>query len=655
MKRFTRLAPDLISRDTLVWVLLAQAVSIVPLLFKLPVWVAAVWLAALLWRVQIFRGAIGFPNTWLKVLLGVSCVGLVLASYAGVAGVEPMVGFLVCSFTLKLIEMHTRKDALIILFIGFIAIAAQFLFAQNIAAAAYGVFSFWVLITSWRAVLSQRSLTWRRQLGLSAVTLAQSVPMLLVMFLIMPRLGPLWSVPLPQGQGQTGFSDSLELGDIGELVKSYDLAFQAEFEGLPPAPETLYWRGLILDQFDGRRWRASNQWLFSRANDGEHAGGAPLMTYRVIMEPHQQQWLFTLGFPLTANSAQTDIRRTRSGLLNATRPVAQKLQYEVTSTQQLLNEADTLERDLEGQLQYPAEYNPRTQALAKQWRAAGLSDNDFIERALALYRERFFYTLKPGPLSTHAIDDFLFATQEGFCEHFASSFVFLLRVAGIPARLVVGYQGGAANPSGFLSVRQADAHAWAEVWLPEQGWVSIDPTAAVAPNRIRLGVEEALGADDRQLLASSRWHRGVLMRLQNQWEAMGYSWQRFVLNYDNDQKDAFLSRWLGGASPWRVALAFVAFCVLVVAAIAVGFWAKQQRRRLPPEDRWVAALNQRLAQMGYPREPRETLQDYFHRVAEREPLYRNRLQRVADAYYRVKYRADPQAMQPLREACASVF
>lgn len=650
MKKMTQLVPDQVSRPTLVWVLVAQTVSIVPLLVKLPLWVAGVWLVALIWRVQIFRGRIGFPNAWLKLLLGGVCVVLIVASYAGVSGVEPMVGFLVCSFTLKLIEMRTRKDALIVLFIGFIAIAAQFLFAQGIASAVYGGFSFWILISAWRAVVGRRDKRWTHQLRHSFFSLAQSLPLLLIMFLIMPRIGPLWSVPMPKGQGQTGFSDRLKLGDISDLVKSQELAFRAEFEGVPPHPQSLYWRGLVLDQFDGREWFAGSYWLLSKLGAGNPPIAESLLTYTVILEPHQQQWLFSLGYPVDAASSQIDIRRLRTGLLFSTRPVAQRIQYQVASLPELTDDEATVSRDLHGLLDYPEGVNPRTRELARSWVAQGLTPPAIVERALELFRTRFYYTLKPERLGVHSVDEFLFETREGFCEHFAAAFVSLMRSAGIPSRIVVGYQGGGVKPNGVVTVRQADAHAWSEIWLGERGWVSVDPTAAVAPNRIELGVEQALDEADRQLLASSLWLSG----LRDRWDTLSYSWQRWVLNYDNDKKDAFLSRWFGGSGPWRVALVFIGVCALCVTAIVVLYWLRQRPPPPTPEDRLIKTLIRRLGAMGYERAPEETLRDYLQRVGREQPALAEPLSRIADAYYSTKYRRPGQGSAPLREAIAAL-
>src|SRR5690606_17067951 len=235
----------------------AQAICIFPLLLKLPFWIWFVWLAALVWRVQIHRSRWFFPSTWSKLVLGVGCAGGIYATFSGVRGVEPMVGFLVCSFILKIIEMRTKKDALIVLFIGFVAVAAQFLFAQSVLAGLYGIFSLFALLTAWQAAYYSRSISPAQYFKMGGVLVAQALPFMVILFVVMPRLGPLWAVPLPQGKGKTGFSDTLEMGDLGELVQSPEVAFRVAFDGSPPPAQQLYWRGLVLDEFDGIRWRAA--------------------------------------------------------------------------------------------------------------------------------------------------------------------------------------------------------------------------------------------------------------------------------------------------------------------------------------------------------------------------------------------------------------
>lgn len=627
----------LISTQSLVWVLVAQAASILPLLIRLPLWVWALWATALTWRVLIFRGRLAFPNTWTKLVLGSVCIAGIVFSYAGVVGVEPMVGFLVCAFVLKLVEMRTHKDALMVLFIAFIAVAAQFLFAQGMLAALVGVASLVVLLSAWQSVFSCHSRSVSRQFGRGSMLLLKSLPLMVILFVVMPRLGPLWSMPLPQGQGQTGFSDSLTLGDISELVRSPDTAFRVTFVNETPASGELYWRGLVLDEFDGRTWRAAQgHW---RSGVSPEPPGASSVRYNIVLEPHFQRWLFALGSPTGVRSSGLTVQMHPNGLLSSRLPVTQKAAYSVESSLHFGQQQEPLsvgERNYLTQL--PSGVNPQSRLLAEAWLERGLDSRQMVDELLARFRASFVYTLQPAPSGVHAIDDFLFHSQRGFCEHFASSLVFLMRAAQVPARIVVGYQGGTPHPwDNYLTVKQSDAHAWAEVWFKDLGWVPIDPTAAVAPSRIEMGVEQALPADDRDLIGRRTWQTGWLQGLYQRYDAMGYSWHRWVLGYDQGLQDGLLNWLLGNTSPWRIALAFVFLCAVIIGALAVLPWLLRRRPYMAPERQAIERVLRTLARQGFERKPEESLAIFVHRVGQARPKERVILQQLVRDYEAVAY------------------
>lgn len=639
---------SLISRQSLVWVLVAQAASILPLLFRLPVWVWALWATALVWRVWIFRGRLAFPSTWTKLLLGIVCIAGIVFSYAGVVGVEPMVGFLVCAFVLKLVEMRTHKDALMVLFIAFIAVAAQFLFAQDILAALMAVGSLVVLLSAWQSVFSCRPRSVSSQFGRGSLLLLKSLPLMLILFVVMPRLGPLWSMPLPQGQGQTGFSDSLTLGDISELVRSPDTAFRVTFTGETPSSGELYWRGLLLDEFDGRTWRAAEGRFRSRVSP--EPPGASSVRYDIILEPHYQRWLFALGSPTGVRSSGLNIQMHPEGLLYSRLPVTQKAAYSVESSLHFGQQREILSAsERRGLTQLPSGVNPQARALAEAWLERGLDSRAMVDELLARFRASFVYTLQPAPSGTHAIDDFLFQSQRGFCEHFASSLVFVMRAAQVPARIVVGYQGGTAHPrENYLTIKQSDAHAWAEVWFEDVGWLPVDPTAAVAPSRIEMGVEQAVPEDERDLIGRSNWQSSWLQGLYQRYDAMGYSWHRWVLGYDQGIQDGLLNWLLGNSSPWRVAVAFVLLCALVVGALAVLPWLLRRRPHMAPERRAIERVLRRLARQGFERKSEESLSRFVHRVGQERPKERVILQKLVRDYEAVAYGGQATRLEELQ-------
>ena len=651
--KLSSLERDMIFRGNLVWMLSAQAICILPLLIKLPLWIWAVWLLALFWRIQIHLGRWKFPSTWTKFALGVGCASGIYLTFSGVRGVEPMVGFLVCSFILKIIEMRTKKDALIVLFIGFIAVAAQFLFAQDVVAGVYGIFSLFILLTAWQAAFYSRQISLRQYFRIGGVLVLQATPFMIILFVVMPRLAPLWAVPVPQGKGKTGFSDTLELGDLGELVRSPEVAFRVTFSGAAPLPQQLYWRGLVLDDFDGHRWQTAG--MLSRPIGDEvskNLDDDEVLRYSVIMEPHHYRWLFTLDPVLAAKSAQLRLEYDERGLLSARRPVVNKAEYSAISLKAALPPVTPLaEWEKRRLTRLPEGSNPRAAALAAQWRAENTVPREMVSRALEIFHGEFVYTMRPPRLEINSIDSFLFESKRGFCEHFSSAFVFLMRAAGLPARIVVGYQGGEYNQrEGYFVVRQSHAHAWAEVWIDGVGWQMVDPTAAVAPSRIELGVENALGADERELVGSVRWSSSLMYSLYQQWDAIGYNWNRWVLNYDKDSQRNLFSDLLGDASPWRVGVAF-AFASFILFAVYAGMhvW-RRQRPGLRAEDRLIQAVLRKLNRRGFARRPEETLGQFAVRVGLSEPTMGRELSIIARLYAASVYAEDPAAELRLRLA-----
>lgn len=647
------LEKDLIFRDNLVWLLSAQAICIFPLLIKLPFWIWAVWIFALVWRVRIHLGHWRFPSTLAKLVLGIGCAGGIYLTYSGVSGVEPMVGFLVCSFILKIVEMRTKKDALIVLFIGFVAVAAQFLFAQDVIAGCYGVFSLFILLTAWQAAFYSRRISLRQYFRMGGVLILQAMPFMIILFIIMPRLGPLWAVPLPQGKGKTGFSDTLEMGDLGSLVQSPEVAFRASFEGSVPPPQQLYWRGLILDEFDGLRWQTAPM---SSRPIGETTGAAlsaaEVLRYSVVMEPHHYRWLFTLDPVLAAKSAQLRLEYDERGLLSTRRPVVNKAEYSAVSSRTPLPPTQSLSPWEEKRLtRLPDGGNPRATQMAREWVSIGLKPEQMIDRALNIFHDQFVYTMRPPRLGVNAIDDFLFETKRGFCEHFASTFVYLMRTGGVPARIVVGYQGGDFNPvDAYFIVRQSDAHAWAEVWLEGEGWRMVDPTAAVAPSRIERGVEEALAMDERELVGRVRWSSTALQSFYQYWDSVGYSWNRWVLNYDRDSQRNLLSDLLGGAGPWRVAAAFAGASAAIIFVYALLHVLQRQRRHRRMEDRLIYAVLRRASKRGHVRRPAETLEQFAARIIVDDPKLGLELNRLAALYSASVYAEDVTAAHRLQIA-----
>lgn len=616
-----------------------------------------VWIFALVWRIRIHLGYWKFPSTLAKLVLGLGCAGGIYVTFSGVKGVEPMVGFLVCSFILKIVEMRTKKDALIVLFIGFIAVAAQFLFAQDVIAGVYGVFSLFILLTAWQAAFYSRRVSLAQYFRMGGVLILQAMPFMIILFIIMPRLGPLWAVPLPQGKGKTGFSDTLELGDLGELVQSPEVAFRVSFTGAVPPPQQLYWRGLVLDEFDGVRWQTSAMSARPIGETVRDGVAEDVLRYSVIMEPHHYRWLFTLDPILAAKSAQLKLEHDERGLLFARRPVVNKAEYSAVSARAPVQPFQHLSvREEKWLTRLPPGNNPRATQMAAEWGMMGLTSKQKVDQALNIFNQQFVYTMRPPRLGANAVDDFLFQTKRGFCEHFASAFVFLMRAGGVPARIIVGYQGGDYNAvDSYFVIRQSDAHAWAEVWLEDEGWRMVDPTAAVAPSRIEQGVQEALSFDERDLVGKIRWSSAALQSLYQYWDSVGYSWNRWVLNYDRDSQQNLLSDLLGEAGPWRVAAAFAGVSSVIFFGFAFFYVLQRKRHYRRTEDRLIQAALRKAERRGYRRKPEETVGQFAARVRIKDPKLGVELNQLAALYSAGVYAEDQAAAHRLRTAVRHFF
>jgi transglutaminase-like putative cysteine protease len=404
-------------------------------------------------------------------------------------------------------------------------------------------------------------------------------------------------------------------GSISDLAESDEIAFRVKFFGATPSQSQLYWRALVLDNYDGRTWTHS-QHIFPHITRVEIVESKEFK-YQVTLEPTGQNWLFAIDLPRTVQSRPDNQATINPDMqIRTANPVNTRLRYDVTSYPNYKFQADVTPAELRGWLQLPPDYNPQTQAFAKKLRS--LSDNDgvLINTVLNFYRKQAFrYTLQPPLLGDNAVDEFLFTTQAGFCEHYAGSFVFLMRAMGIPARVVMGYLGGEMNPvDGYMEIRQSDAHAWAEVWLPQRGWVRIDPTAAVAPERVEKNLNSviprtALGGLIKLSIGKDSW----LSKWRFNTAAISNAWNQWVLNYSPERQRNFIQSLGFENADWQTMITLMAvFGVAVVGLISVPLVMKRQK--VDPLQALYILLCQQLARSGYAREKHEGPRDYRLRV-----------------------------------------
>ncbi len=618
-----------IPRNSQLWLFFALLWALAPHTSHLPVWVLGAGAVILIWRWQIYLGRWAMPGRLIKTLLVLVCAFGIWRGYGSWRGVEPMTGLLLVGMLLKLLEMRHRRDALLVVFLGYFAAAAQLLFAQLIFETLYCTLTFWWLLTAQQLLFSGPTAGVKPALRRSGVMLLQALPVMVALFLVLPRTGPLWAMPMQNHAARTGISDSMSPGDVVDLTKSGKLAFRVNFDGAVPPPEARYWRGIVLSEFDGRTWRARNYDFnpggrgVDRSNQAPSSWrllpeaarqGAPRYRYQVLMEPSHRTWLFTLGVPLSVESNKRwsiTIDQTVRTLL----PIADRQRFEFYTVDMPVV-AEQLHPFVQRHyLSLPPRVNPRTRALADQWRATGLSKQALIARFENMIQERFIYTLQPPALGEHSVDEFLFQTQQGFCEHFASSFVFFARAAGIPARVVTGYQGGELGLAGdYLLVHQMDAHAWAEVWINGE-WLRVDPTAAVAPSRIRSGLRAAMQnnadllGDPLSLMRYS--HINWLNQARLQWEEVNYRWQSMVVGFDGDRQSAVLEKLLGGMEPWRIGVFLLLAAGAPLALLALWLAWCNRSEPLPPLLRLLRRIERKT---GIERAPGEPVGQYFARV-----------------------------------------
>lgn len=633
-------AHALIPRNSLAWLLTAQIVVLLPQLPRLPIWVAALWLGCALWRVQIQRMRWRYPGTLFKAAaIGLTVLG-VFTSQGTLIGLDAAVMLLLLLFMLKLLEMRNPRDAVVVIYLGFFIVATAFLFDQSIVLALYQCFSLLVLVA---ALVGLHQTPGRndpaRAFKAGAVMLMQALPLMLVLFLLFPRIGPLWSVNAPGQDSTTGLAESMTPADIANLARSGELAFRASFTGEIPPHSELYWRALTLTTFDGRRWSRSS--LASAGNPGEWTQvGAPV-DYQVMTRATQQRWVFSLR---GATTEDEDLMLTRDFMLQSKRPVSQTTSYSAVSYPESLlqpGELDPLQLRLYTGL--PEEVDPRSRAWAGELRAQYPDDNDLVQALLRHFnREPFHYTLRPPILGEHSNDEFLFDSQRGFCAHFAGAMTFVLRAAGIPARVVAGYQGGELNPRGnYVLMHQFDAHAWVEAWLPGQGWVSVDPTFQVAPERIERGLQEALRGEGSFLedsLMSSARYRSItwVNALRLGWDDLNYQWQLRVLGFESERQMAFFQRWLGTTDWQRVGIILLLAAALVMIPLALWMLRPGRLHRDPRQRVWQQ-LDRKLKRLGLAARRGEGPRAWQSRLETALPAQREVLANFFDEYVEQMY------------------
>ncbi len=644
------------------WLGALLVLALLPQTPFVPIWVAGFTAMLVVLRFLFLHRDRARPDapparipSWALALFAAAAAVTIRQSFGYFLGRDPCVAFLFALTGIKFVEARSARDGTLLACLACFLMVTPFFYSQSLLAAAAAVPGLLALGATLQ-VLAQPSLrdaplkAWRAPVVYAAKLFAQGIPLAALLFILFPRLGaPLWGLPSDAG-ARTGLSDRMAPGMISNLSMSDAIAFRVDFTSATPPHAQRYWRGPVLSRFDGREWT-----MIDTKREGEpgRVAGARVV-YSVSLEPHGKPWLFALDVAQGPPTAESDAEAagppnpiavmTGDRRLVARTSVSQPLQYRQVSILAAAYPApsgEALARERSENLELPGDRegsNPRTLAFARELRVLHPDDGDYINTVLRWFRtEPFFYTLVPPRLADrNSIDAFLFDTRQGFCEHYAGAFVVLLRAAGIPARVVTGYQGGEINPNGgYMIVRQSDAHAWAEALVDGQ-WRRVDPTGAVSPMRINAGLGGALPASEFVPLLA-RLDQGWFKTIELAWDGVNHDWRRHVVGFNRDRQQSLWREWSIDRFQPAWITAIVAALIALWGAGMLGLITWWRRRNSDRGRLLWDALCRRLAHAGMPRQPYEGPLAYTARAATRWPELAVAFHVIGDSYATLRY------------------
>jgi transglutaminase-like putative cysteine protease len=628
---------EIATRESVFAVCFCFLFSIAPHFRHLPLWVSGFVIIALAWRISQNLGRVPALSKWILAPLVLIGGISVFAEYWTVVGRDAGLALLTVMASFKFLETRNHRDLLILIFLCYFLIATHFLFSQSILTAVLMLITL-IVITTTLITINQRDdnvpIVNRFKIGSRMV--AMSLPLMLILFILVPRIpGPLWGITSEQRAGVTGLSNSMSPGKISNLILSNDVAFRVEFKNEVPAQNKLYWRGPVMAMFNGRLWYQSKREPIDRLNI--HVFKQPV-EYTVTLEANGEHWLLALDIPtqlvddsiLTADYQLTSIKEIND-LRRYT--LKSRLDYQVG----LQESADYLKLSSD----FPVKNNPRTIALGRDLAQRYDNPQDIVQHGLAMFRDQdFVYTLNPPILLDNEVDRFLFESKRGFCENYAGSFALLMRTAGIPARVVTGYQGGEYNRVGdYLIVRQSDAHAWTEVWLKGKGWVRVDPTAAVSPGRIEQGLDDVLTGENPGFRIKNR--SPIFGNLLYSWDNLQHGWNDWVLDYDHRRQSDFLRDLEVGIDDWGdMIFALIAMMLFVTGGYWFASWFRERPRKPELYEIYFNQLLKKLQKLGLEKAPSEDTRAFLQRVKSRGFSQPGQVTKVIDLYNLIKYGSD---------------
>lgn len=608
----------------------------------LPVWVLVLSPVVIFWRYAIYKGKVKPPNAIYKMLLVFGGFYGVFFSYGLSLTIESAVTLLVAGLALKPLEVQSKRDSYVLIFLCYFVQSQHFLFDQGpIAFILVLVCLFFTLLAQVVVNQSEQS---NSHFRIVTKIFLLSIPFMVLLFFILPRLGPLWSLNISTKSGVVGLSNSMSPGDISELGKSDELAFRVKFEGDAPPMNERYWRALVLDYYSGETWETR----YSTQTDWSKRAGVSrdeTYEYEVISEAHEQRWLFALAGSVPL---QPNIGVTEDGLLTNKYKALNTFQYRAEAPLNQSNANLNLQADrafllaLERQayLQLPDKSNnKKAQSLARRIGADAQGEQEILDGFSEFFKSQLFsYTLSPGALDSDSrIDEFLFDSQSGFCAHYSGSLVYLLRSAGVPARVVLGYLGGVKNSIGdYYSVYQYDAHAWVEMWVEDQGWLRIDPTGWVSPERVESGIEQAVKKEFVGFKTTSKWIRDMRQQLQ----ALNFYWNDWMLNYKGDRQQKILDSIFGKRDALSLFLTMSGMILGLLALLFLAVMGGSLLKKEPPQARFVKVYFKRLRSLGLDINESMTFIQIEDALVKRYPASKREARNLTNNLNRVFFRVD---------------
>ncbi|MCX7555438.1 DUF3488 and transglutaminase-like domain-containing protein [Xanthomonadaceae bacterium JHOS43] len=625
-----------LDRASFLWVAAAVVVSLLPVLPAFPPWLGGLLLLVATLGIGLGLRRIRLP-AMLRVPLTLCVAAAAIVSSGFTVGQETGAALLAAMLASKLLETGSVRDGRSACSFALFAVMAGFLHDQGPATLLLALIACTVIVAA-LARLARVQLPGLppppghpgKALLASARLLVISLPFAFVVFFLFPRFPePLWGAPAPDDRSRSGLSNDMSPGDIVQMLLDDSPALRVTFEGTPPPRNAMYWRGPVLTDFDGRRWTRWEGAAFTPPADIQ-TRGAPLF-HEVMQEPTTYQYLIGLDVPVSIpeNARLSSDRTVFTPRLNQS-----VRRFRIGSALDHTFQPDLPATSRQHHLRLPQGFNPRTTQLMAEWKAQDARPETLIQRALALFNAEFVYSLTPPPLARDSVDDFLFATKEGYCEHFASAFAVMMRSAGIPSRVVTGYQGGFFNRVGeYWLIRNSDAHAWTEVWLEGRGWVRIDPTSAVAPERIREGITSITPPPG----AFSRWSQPL-------WEvadALRRGWNFVIVDFNAARQRALLARLGLDPQDWRQLGAALAIGIGLALALSFALLWRGGRTRI--NDPLLAAwrhLVARLTRAGFEKRQNESASAFVERIAADLPDTADALHLLTRRYIAQRYAGD---------------